>query len=57
MPRTNGIIERDNKKVIDNILSRIVFISIEEMKQSIFYYFYSYHIKYSSIIKKYLWKL
>lgn len=50
-PKTNGMVERVNKKVVDNVLDRITFKSIDEMKQSIFHYFYSYnyHIKHSSI--------
>jgi DNA invertase Pin-like site-specific DNA recombinase len=40
-----------NKKVIDSILDRITFKSIDEMKKSIFHYFYSYnyYIKHFSI--------
>ena len=50
-PKTNGMVERVNKKVVDNVLDRITFNSIEEMKQSIFHYFYSYnyHIKHSGL--------
>ncbi len=45
------MVERVNKKVVDNVLDRFTFKTIEEMKQSIFHYFYSYnyHIKHSSI--------
>ena len=45
------MVERVNKKVVDNVLDIITFKSIDEMKQSIFHYFYSYnyHIKHSSL--------
>jgi hypothetical protein len=45
------MIKRVNKKVVDSVLDRITFKSIDEMKKSIFHYFYSYnyYIKHSSI--------
>jgi len=50
-PKTNGMVERVNKKVTVNVLDKIKFESLEHMKKSIFSYFYSYnyHIKHSGI--------
>lgn len=53
-PKTNGMVERVNGKVTANILDKIKFDNINDMKITIFNYFYNYnhHIKHSGINKK-----
>lgn len=53
-PKTNGMVERVNGKVTQNILDKIKFDNILDMKQIIFQYFYNYnnYIKHSSIGRK-----
>jgi transposase-like protein len=53
-PKTNGMVERVNGKVTQNILNKIKFNNILDMKQVIFQYIYNYnnYIKHSSIGRK-----
>lgn len=53
-PKTNGMVERMNGKITENVLDRIKFDSKEELKQSIMNYVYNYnhHIKHSGINRK-----
>jgi len=53
-PQTNGMVERMNRKVSDNVLNRIRFKTIDEMKSTIMHYIYNYnfHIKHSGIDRK-----
>lgn len=50
-PQTNGMVERVNGKVTQNVLNKIKFKGIDEMKKTIFSYFYNYnyYIKHSGI--------
>lgn len=53
-PKTNGMVERVNRKVSENVLKKVKFDSSDEMKSTIFQYFYNYnfYIKHSSIGRK-----
>jgi transposase-like protein len=53
-PKTNGMVERVNGKVTANVLDKIKFESLNDMKITIFNYFYNYNhkIKHSSINRK-----
>ena len=53
-PKTNGMVERVNRKVSENVLKVVKFKSLDEMKITIFQYFYNYnfYIKHSSIGRK-----
>ena len=53
-PQTNGMVERFNKKVQENVLDMVKFESINELKQMIYTYVYKYNyfIKHSGIERK-----
>ena len=53
-PQTNGMVERVNGKIAQNVLNKIKFKTIKEMEASIMNYIYSYnfYIKHSSIGRK-----
>jgi transposase len=53
-PKTNGMVERFNKKIDDNVLDTIKFNSIQDMKNTIYQYVYNYnhYIKHSRIQRK-----
>lgn len=53
-PKTNGMVERMNGKITENVLDKIKFESKEEMKSTIFSYIETYnnHIKHSGIGRK-----
>jgi transposase-like protein len=53
-PKTNGMVERMNGKVTENVLDKIRFKDKDELKQSImkYIYNYNYHIKHSGINRK-----
>jgi transposase-like protein len=50
-PKTNGMVERVNGKVTENVLNKIKFDSLEEMEKTIMTYLHNYnhHIKHSGI--------
>ena len=50
-PQTNGMVERFNKKVQENVLDMVKFESINELKRMIYTYVYKYNhfIKHSKI--------
>ncbi len=52
--KTNGMVERMNGKITENVLDRIKFESKGELKQSIMNYVdnYNHHIKHSGISRK-----
>ncbi len=53
-PKTNGMVERVNRKVNENVLKKIKFKNTKEMKETIFHYFhkYNHYIKHSGIGRK-----
>ncbi len=53
-PKTNGMVERVNGKVSENVLNKIKFKTVAAMKACIFQYIYNYnhYIKHSSIDRK-----
>ena len=53
-PQTNGMVERVNGKITENVLNKIKFNTQEEMEACIMRYIYNYnfHIKHSSIGRK-----
>ena len=53
-PQTNGMVERVNGKITENVLNKIKFKTILEMEATIMNYIYNYnfHIKHSSIGRK-----
>jgi len=53
-PQTNGMVERFNKKVQENVLDMVKFERVEELEQTIYTYVYKYNhfIKHSGIERK-----